>query len=110
MKVYALEVARGGAKMERSKADPSGGPGNNVRNGAGGLRTHCDYAGTAMKDLALLLLIYVRSADGGPRRGLKVATTSTYTAWTKDDSAAAAAAATDAPGRDCLPRCRSRRG
>ena len=56
MAVFALEVAKGGAKMQKSALDPNGGPGNNG-NGTGGIETH-RYTNTAMPDLALMLMIY----------------------------------------------------
>ena len=56
MPVFALTVAKGGPKMAKS-ANQELGPGNNGGAGPNGVEDH-RYSNTAMKDLALMLMIY----------------------------------------------------
>jgi len=57
MPVFALTVAKGGAKLARSKGDPNGLP-RDEGVGGGVIRTH-HFINTSMADLALLLLLDV---------------------------------------------------
>lgn len=57
MPVFALTVARGGAKLTPSKGDPNGLP-RDEGVGGGTIRTH-HFINTSMPDLALLLLLDV---------------------------------------------------
>jgi uncharacterized protein (TIGR03435 family) len=56
MPVFALTVAKGGPKLEKSAGDPNGGPGSDGRV-ANGIETH-RYTNASMPDLALMLMIY----------------------------------------------------
>lgn len=92
MPVFALTVAKGGVKLEKS-VNQSLGPGNNG-GGAGGIETH-HYTNTAMPDLALMLMIY-GDRPIVDRTGLE----GRYDfdlRWTKDETSAAAATTADAP-------------
>jgi len=57
MPVFALTVAKGGTKMEKSATDPNGVMNQDVRNGDGQRRLR--FTNTSMKDLALLMLVEV---------------------------------------------------
>ena len=57
MEVYALTLAKGGAKMEKSAGDPNGVMNEDVRNGEGQRKLR--FKNTSMRDLALLMLVEV---------------------------------------------------
>ena len=93
MPVFALTLAKGGPKLEKSALDPNGGPGNNG-NGAGGIETH-RYTNTAMPDLALMLMIYT-DRPIVDQTGLQGRFDFSLR-WTKDETATVAATTADAP-------------
>jgi uncharacterized protein (TIGR03435 family) len=57
MEVYALTVAKGGAKMEKSVGNPDETMNEDARNGDG--QRQLMFTNTSMKDLALLMLVEV---------------------------------------------------
>ena len=90
MPVFALTVVKGGPRLEKS-ANQDLGPSNNGGSGPNGLEDH-RYANAAMKDLALMLMIYT-NRQIVDQTGLQ-GRYDFELRWTKDETAATAA---DAP-------------
>jgi len=57
MPVFAMTVAKGGEKMEKSPGDPNGTMNENVRNGDG--QRKLQFTNTSMKDFTLMMLVEV---------------------------------------------------
>jgi len=90
MPAFALTVAKGGPKLEKSAGDPNGGPGSDgsVSNG---VETH-RYTNASMPELALMLMIY-GDRPIVDRTGLQ-GRYDIQLRWARDE---AAATGTDAP-------------
>ena len=89
--VFALTVAKGGAKLQKSAGDPNGGPGSNGSESNGvAIRR---FTNASMPDLALMLLIHT-DRPIVDQTGLQ-GRYDFQLQWTKDEAATPAA---DAPG------------
>ena len=84
MPVFALTVAKGGAKLVKSTRNPSFGPGSGG-SAANGIEDH-RYTNTSMSDLALMLMIYV-DRPIVDRTGMQERY-DFQLRWTKDEAAA----------------------
>jgi len=90
MPVFALTLAKGGPKLQKSEGDPNAGPGSGG-SGSNGIQLN-RYTNTSMPDLALMLMVYT-DRPIVDQTGLQ-GRFDFQLQWTKDD---AIATGTDAP-------------